>query len=150
MFQRGGKAPSEETKRKIGEKASQRPGSLTNKKGPAHPRWTGGVARDLKQPSNADYVWKNEVRTRCNQTCVVSLEKNPNRGRGFVCHHLNSYDVHVAQRYLPENGVYLKREIHGQFHRLYGSGNNTESQFAEFCLKQYGFDWYKRKKELKL
>lgn len=61
-----GKVTSEETKRKIGEKASQRPGSLTGVTGEAHPRFKGGTARDLKRPSYADYAWKTSVRKRCN------------------------------------------------------------------------------------
>ncbi len=48
-----GKVTSVETKRKIGAKASQRPGSLTGKAGTMHPRFKGGVARDFKNPSVA-------------------------------------------------------------------------------------------------
>lgn len=70
-----GKKTSLETKRKIGEKASKRPGSLTGRTGLLHPRSKGGLARDLKNPSTLDYSWKINVRKRCKYTCVVSLEK---------------------------------------------------------------------------
>lgn len=145
-----GKVTSPETKRKIGAKASQRPGSLTGKKGAAHPRHKGGVARDLKNPSTEDYNWKTGVRKRCNNTCVVTLEKAKRGSKGFHCHHLNSFNLYVDQRYLLENGVYLKKEVHERFHRLYRNGNNTEEQFADFCMQCYGFDWNQRKKELNL
>lgn len=145
-----GKVTSPETKRKIGAKASQRPGSLTGKVGAAHPRHKGGVARDLKNPSTQDYAWKNAVRKRCNHTCVVTLEKAKRGARGFHCHHLNGFNLYVDQRYLPENGVYLKKEIHEHFHGLYKNGDNTEEQFGEFCMRHYGFDWNQRKKELGL
>jgi len=144
-----GKVTSEETKRKIGAKASQRTGSLTGKKGSDHPRFQGGVARDLKNPSHADYAWKSAVRKRCNYTCVITKEKQKS-GQRYACHHLNSFDVYVDQRYLSENGVFLKREIHKQFHDNYGFGNNTEQQFAEFCNRFYNFDWFVRKNELNL
>lgn len=144
-----GKVTREETKRKMGEKASQRPGSLTGKTGSQHPRFKGGNARDLQNPSNADYAWKTAVRKRCNYTSVITKEKYQPRQR-YVCHHLNSFDVYEDQRYLPENGVFLKREIHKQFHEVYGFGNNTEAQFAEFCQGYYNIDWSIRKKELNL
>jgi hypothetical protein len=145
-----GKVTSEETKQKIGEKAQQRPGSLTGKTGSLHPRSKGGFARDLKNPSTFDYAWKTVVRKRCCYTCVISLEKQKRGQKAFVCHHLNSYDIYVDQRYLIENGVYLTRKIHKEFHDFYGYGNNTEFQFAEFCQLHYNFDWFERKKELQL
>jgi hypothetical protein len=70
-----GKVTSEETKQKIGKKASERPGSLTGRTGSLHPRSKGGLVRDNKNPSTADYNWKNSVRKRCNHTCIVSLKK---------------------------------------------------------------------------
>lgn len=145
-----GKRTSEETKRKIGEKASQRPGSLTGKTGIQHPRYKGGYGRDLDNPSNEDYKWKQEVRKRCKYTCIVTLEKQKRGQKGYACHHLNSWNLYEEQRYLPENGVYLKKEIHKKFHNEYSYGNNTEDQFATFCQEHYGFDWYERKQQLNL
>lgn len=145
-----GKVTSDETKRKIGEKASQRPGSLTGKTGVNHPAYKGGVARDLKNPSSQDYQWKNAVRKRCDFTCVVTLEKAKRGYKGFHCHHLNGFHLFIEQRYLPQNGVYLKKEIHQEFHRLYNLNEITEEKFAEFCQLRYNFDWYERKKELNL
>lgn len=147
-----GKVTSEETKRKIGVKASQRPGSLTNKTGALHPRYKGGLARDTRNPSNADFVWKTAVypkRKRCRNQCVITLDKMK-AGQKFACHHLNAFDLFEDQRYLVENGVFLKREIHSKFHRKYGFGGNTEAQFAEFCMEFYNINWNDRKKVLNL
>lgn len=144
-----GKVTSEETKRKIGAKASQRPGSLKGKTGPLHPRFKGGYARDLKNPSTADFAWKTEVRKRCGYRCVITLEK-AKPGERFACHHLNSFNLFEDQRYLPENGVYLKRDIHLEFHKAYKFKDNTEAQFAEFCLTRYNINWEDRKKQLHL
>ena len=144
-----GKITSEETKLKIGAKASLRPGSLTGKKGENHPRYKGSVGRYLKNPTYEDYDWKNAVRKRCNYTCVITREKFTKTSETkYVCHHLNSFNSYEHLRYLPENGVFLKREIHWQFHKLYGFGNNTEDQFADFCSRFYNIDWWTRKEEL--
>jgi len=130
------KITSAETKRKIGKKASQRPGSLAGKTGDQHPRYKGEKARDLANPSNADYAWKNVVREYCNYTCVVSLERAINkRAPGFACHHLNGFDSYPDQRYLVTNGVYLKREIHNQFHTLKGFGKTPNNSLLIFAKK---------------
>lgn len=146
-----GKVTSEETKRKIGEKASQRPGSLTGVTGEAHPRYKGGTARDLKSPSNADYTWKNAVRKRCNFTCVITGEKQQKgKGQRYACHHLEGFNINPDLRYEPTNGVFLKWEIHSEFHNQHGHGANTEAQFAEFYHNVYNLDWFQRKKDLGL
>jgi hypothetical protein len=110
------KITSDETKRKISEKAQKRPGSLKGRIASLHPRSKNGLARDLKNPSNIDYAWKNSVKKRCKYMCIVSLTKQKRKETGFVCHHLNSYDIHPDERYKIENGVYLKKEIHKKFH----------------------------------
>lgn len=146
-----GKVLSEETKRKIGTKAIDRPGSLTGKVGSQHPRYKGSAGRDPKKPSNEDLQWKNAVCKRCNRTCVVTKERDFQRkGQPYVCHHLNAFNLYEDLRYVAENGVYVKREIHLEFHKYYGFGNNTEEQFAEFCRRFYNIDWFKQKKELNL
>lgn len=142
-----GKVTSEQTKRKIGAKASQRPGSLTGKTGELHPRFKGGLARDMRNPSNADFAWKTAVRKRCGYRCVITLDKAKPNER-FACHHLNGFDLFKDQRYLAENGVYLRREIHLKFHNEYGFGGNTEAQFGEFCLRFYNINWEDRKRQL--
>lgn len=144
-----GKVTSEETKRKIGEKASIRPGSLTGVTGAAHPRYKDGTARDLNKPSNADYTWKNAVRKRFNYRCVITDNKQKT-GERYACHHLESFDANPELRYEPRNGGFLKWEIHSAFHKQYGHGNNTEAQFAEFCLNVYSIDWFQKKTSLGL
>ena len=79
-----GRSPvKKQKKQKIGKKASERPGSLTGRTGNLHPRSKGGFARDSKNPSIADYCWKNSVRKRCKYTCVVSLEKKKKSPKRF-------------------------------------------------------------------
>lgn len=132
-----GKILTEETKAKIGEKASQRVGSLKGKTGAAHPRYKGGSARDHHYSSNADYAWKNAVKKLYGRACVLTGVKN-----SIVVHHLNSWDIFENQRYDIMNGVVLAKHVHKEFHGMYGYGENTEEQFAEFCQLQYSVDWF--------
>lgn len=100
-----GKIISKETRSKIGQKASQRPGSLTGKFGETHPRFKGGSARDDDFGSKADYNWKNAVRKRCKDRCVITGIYATSNKR-HQCHHLYSFDSHKNLRYEPLNGIY--------------------------------------------
>lgn len=133
------KTVSESTRLLIGLKASQRPGSLKGVTGSNHPRYTNGYGRDLKNPSNLDYAWKNGVRKLYHYRCVLTGVESKNS----TCHahHLDSYNMFPEKRYLIENGVYLSKEVHKQFHNTYKYGNNTELQFIEFCKNFYDVDW---------
>ena len=130
------KEVSSETRRKIGTKASQRPGSLTGVFGKDHPCWKGGYGRDFKNPSTADYIWKWGVKERFRGRCALSgiSEK-------LVCHHLNGWNTNEEERWEWKNGVLLSREIHNDFHLKYGFGNNIEMQFAEYVKRYYNRDW---------
>lgn len=133
------KLVGESTRLLIGAKASQRPGSLKNVTGPNHPRYKGGYSRDLSNPSNMDYAWKNAVRELYNHKCA--LTHTTSKGNRCHAHHLNSYNMFPEQRYLVVNGVYLAAEVHKHFHNIYKYGNNTELQFQEFCKSYYNIDW---------
>nr|ALO21125.1 putative LAGLIDADG homing endonuclease [Carteria crucifera] len=138
-----GKTVSEKTRALISEKASQRPGSLTNKFGEAHPRFKGGYGRDKKSRSSADYVWMNSVKKLCNYKCVLTDAKT-----NLHCHHLNSWNIAVDKRHDLANGVLIEAQVHNNFHTKYGYGNNTEAQFAEFCQTNYGVCWSEIKQRL--
>jgi len=139
------KVVSESTRRLIGEKASRRKGSLTDRVGELHPRYKGGSGRDFKNLSNLDYAWKTAVRQRCDFRCVITgkcyVRNLPENTKQFACHHLYSFDLYPDLRYDPKNGVYLDYKTHGLFHKLYGFGKNTEEQFADFCFRYYDLDW---------
>ena len=134
------KEVSPETRRKIGRKASQRPGSLTGVYGEAHPCWKGGYGRDFRNPSTADYLWKWGVRERFQSRCALSGMRSSLKGK-LVCHHLNSWNINEGERWEWKNGVLLTWEIHNDFHVKYGFGNNTEKQFAEYGKTYYNKDW---------
>ncbi len=138
-----GKILSKETRSLIGEKASQRTGSLTNKFGENHPRFKGGYGRDKKTRSTADYCWINGIKKLYNRTCVLTGAKT-----NLECHHLDSWNNVIDRRYDLTNGVLIASEIHDAFHKTYGYGNNTEAQFAEFCKNRYNADWFEMKQKI--
>lgn len=131
-----GKIVSNETRILIGEKAKKRPGSLTNVVGKNHPRYKGGYGRDKNNRSNLDYVWINGVKKLCNKTFVLTGVKTH-----LICHHLEGWNHCLEKRYDISNGVCLSKDVHSKFHNNYGYGNNTETQFTEFCQKYYNIDW---------
>jgi hypothetical protein len=128
---------SDETKKLIALKASQRSGSLLGVSGKFHPAWKGGYGRDLNATSTEDYIWKNTLRKVFRYKCVLTGENSR-----LVCHHLNSWNAYPNQRFDLTNGVLLTREVHSTFHKRYKFGNNTEEQFEEFCKINYGIDWF--------
>lgn len=64
------------------------------------------------------------------------------------CHHLNSWNYYMNERYKVSNGVLISSEIHTAFHKIYGYGNNTEIQFSEFCKNYYGVNWFELKQKI--
>lgn len=136
-----GKTVSEITRSRIGEKARLRPGSLLGVTGSAHPCFKGGVGRDFKNPTTADYIWKNGIRKVFHRRCALTGARE-----NLVCHHLYAYTAYPKLRYDLSNGVLVTREIHRKFHTQYGFGNNTEEQWIEFCKKDFGIDWVELKK----
>ena len=80
------------------------------------------------------------VLARDNFTCVCcgkSISKH------MLVHHLNGYAENPDERCDDENGVTLCDVCHGNFHSIYGYGNNTKEQFMEWLgvtqleLKKY-------------
>lgn len=66
---------------------------------------------------------------RDNYTCQITGKKS--RG-DIVVHHLDGYNWDVENRTNIKNGITLNKNIHNEFHKLYGKGNNTKTQFVEF------------------
>jgi endogenous inhibitor of DNA gyrase (YacG/DUF329 family) len=64
-------------------------------------------------------------------TCQI-CGKYSKWGNGLNVHHLNSYDWNRANRTNIENGITLCRDCHTEFHKTYGYGKNTKTQFKEF------------------
>ena len=66
---------------------------------------------------------------RDDYTCQISGKKSKG---DIVVHHINGYNWDIENRTNIDNGITLNKEIHKEFHKLYGKGNNTKTQFIEF------------------
>ena len=66
---------------------------------------------------------------RDDYTCQITGKKS---NGDIVVHRINGYNWDVENRTNIENGITLNKDIHNEFHKIYGKGNNTKSQFVEF------------------
>lgn len=71
---------------------------------------------------------------RDNYTCQISGKKSKG---DIVVHHINGFNWDVNNRYNIDNGITLNKEIHKEFHKIFGKGNNTKEQFIRFVATLY-------------
>ena len=74
--------------------------------------------------------WRKEIYERDNYTCRICNK----RGYTLNAHHLDSWHSCKERRFDIENGVTLCKNCHRDFHKIYGSKNNTAEEFIEFFL----------------
>lgn len=110
------------------------PDKKLRKHGPDHALYVHGLGKSREyDPKKYKYaLWKEGVLRAGGFRCLVT-----GKTTDLTCHHLNSWDWCFEGRYDIANGVVLTDEIHKQFHSLYGSGQNTRKQFANFLLTYY-------------
>lgn len=72
--------------------------------------------------------WAKAIKERDNYICQVCGKYDVQ----IHAHHKNSWDIFIEQRYKYSNGVSLCSFCHNLFHKIFGSGNNTEEQFIQF------------------
>lgn len=72
-------------------------------------------------------VWSREVMKKCNFKCVIC-----STNKKLQSHHLDGWNWCVNKRFDINNGVCMCLDCHNKFHKIYGKGNNTKSQFLEF------------------
>jgi hypothetical protein len=61
-------------------------------------------------------------------TCDITKEK----GVELNAHHLESWHSNEELRYDINNLICISKEMHDEFHRIYGRKNNTKQQYEEF------------------
>lgn len=76
-------------------------------------------------------TWRRKVVTRDNNTCVI-CGYNHSKNYDMVAHHLDGFEWCEDKRVDVNNGVTLCYDCHQEFHRIYGSRNNTKEQFNEY------------------
>lgn len=102
--------------------------------------WNGFLTPErIRIRKSSEYTkWRESVFNRDNYTCrccgIRSSKGNPIY---LNAHHLNSFASNPALRFDIDNGITLCYNCHdvraiGSFHNLYGTKNNTKSQFDEY------------------
>ena len=81
---------------------------------------------------NTRYLrWRKAVLETDHYTCQACLLEDPT-GRSLETHHIRGYRQNPELRYAVKNGIALCKNHHAQFHRIYGSFNNTWYQMWEY------------------
>ena len=114
-----GRTFTEATLEKMAVANSQRPN-----RGGKHRKW---------RKNHTYFKWRMAVQKLYNNKCAITGAQNLLPG-DLVAHHLNSANEYPDLIYVPENGIILKKELHVLFHKTYGYGKNTVSEFQSFLI----------------
>jgi 5-methylcytosine-specific restriction endonuclease McrA len=134
-----GRHHSEETKRKMSEKAKLRTFSEEHRRkiseankgknnGSYNPNLTDKDRIDRRFiPGHTE--WSFAVKERDRFTCQKCGD---NKGGNLESHHIESYNSNKELRTAVSNGITLCIPCHKDFHHQYGIGNNNRTQLEEF------------------
>ena len=115
-----GKKMTEETKRKIGD----------SHRGKKSYMWKGGISpKDKKIRKSIEFrLWREVIFVRDYWTC----QKYGIKGGRLHPHHIQNFAQYPELRFAIDNGVTLSEKAHKEFHKKYGTRNNTKEQLEEF------------------
>lgn len=106
-----------------------------NWNGQRHPNWNPELSEEeryQRRSAELDVIWAKRVKELAGFRCDISGSlQGP-----FSSHHLYSYADNRDKRVELSNGVCIRRDLHLEFHKKYGFGNNTPQQYQEFK------EWY--------
>jgi hypothetical protein len=96
--------------------------------------WKGGITPiNAKLRNSLEFrLWREAVFARDNWTC----QKTGIRGCEIVAHHIKNFADYPELRFVIDNGITLSKEVHDEFHKIYGKKKNTKGQIDEFIIKQ--------------
>lgn len=116
---------SEEQKKKLSLAHTGRSGALAG-------NWKGGISsiNALIRGSLAMKQWRNITFIKDDYTC-----QRCNKRGGFLnAHHILNFSDNKDTRFNIDNGITLCRECHKEFHKKYGTRNNTEEQLEKYLI----------------
>lgn len=95
--------------------------------------WRGGVnsTNDTIRKSIEYKLWRKSCFERDNYTC----QKTDISGGKLVVHHINNFADYPELRFAIDNGITLSEKAHREFHKIYGTRNNTLEQLNEFLCR---------------
>lgn len=76
------------------------------------------------------------VKEHFNFTCVISGRTS--KEEPISSHHLYNHADYVDKAHDVNNGVCITRDLHKEFHKLFGRRNNTAEQFSNFYSEKSG------------
>ena len=107
-----------------GEKISE------SNKGEKGSNWRGGITPENKKLRNGIQfrLWREAVFARDNWTC----QKYGIRGGTLHPHHIQNFAKYPELRFAIDNGITMSEKAHREFHKKYGSINNSIDQINDF------------------
>lgn len=130
-----GKKFSDEYKKKlsdshIGQISWNKGKPLFKMRGEKHPNWKGGITpENTRIRRHIEYdLWRSAVLLRDNYIC----QKYGTRGGKLHAHHIQNFSQYPELRFAIDNGITLSDKAHKEFHKKYGTKNNTREQLEEF------------------
>jgi hypothetical protein len=92
--------------------------------------WKGGInpVNDSIRKSIEFKLWRESIFSRDGWTC----QKTGVKGGKLNAHHIKNFSQFPELRFAIDNGVTLSVESHREFHKRYGTKNNTTEQLKEF------------------
>lgn len=108
--------------------------------GKDHPNYNPDLTIEQRQDRNYFWPyqkWKIAIKNKFNFTCQICFKSNLS-GNNCIAHHLNSYMAFPDIQSDVNNGVCLCENCHISFHKMYGFGKNTDSQYKEFTKIKQG------------
>lgn len=118
--------------------------------GENHPRWKGDITLEKRPGYNAAKYrkWREGVFTFYKGKCFLTGSTDH---KNLEAHHMDSWQTAPKKRYLVENGVLLRKDIHIDFHKTFGN-DVTVAQFEVYCKQNYNieeFPWSIKKETAK-
>lgn len=89
--------------------------------------------RAKKRDEHLREDWRRQVFSRDSYICQICGVAPSNGKHVYLeAHHLEAYNISIELRHEVDNGVTLCVLCHRNFHKVWGYGDNTETQFTEY------------------